>query len=758
MSFLRALVMVCALVALSPLPASAERPLVQEQEDLDELTAVLSEPVVSGVSRSAESSSTAPATVTVLTAEDLRRYGLRSLDEALNFLSLGMVTQNPLHSVDIGSRGVLLTSDFGNHVLLLLNGQILNEPWNGTAYFERGAAVPWELIDHIEVILGPGSVMYGSNAMLGVINVVTRKARDYGRGLVTVETEVSAPVNARARLQGPRLQKRYFSDAGTGIRVAGGGSQGFHLLGKKAEIVGQLEYFSAEGPSFTFGPQAYGDDLVTGQPKNFGPRSQPGVWGGVARNSYSTRVPAGHVRLSVGDLQVELRAATYSRSTPYINNFNVFTGDFDAGDTERDRFFNTDIRYRLPTTGRLTLSARLYGGLYDYRQRLTQSAAEDCPSTQTGGCFKTVNGDSKWIGLELQAHRDWLGDGRVTTLLGTDGRLRRVAGRSEFDGFDQTAQVAMNGYARGEEILGLYLQQEARPVRWLTLNLGGRLDLDSRFGRRLSPRAAVAFHTSENGTAKLSYAEAFRGPTAYELYYSDLGQIAPGSLRPETVRSLEASHEQRWGEHRLLIGGFVSRWTDMVLLTDVSDEGIQDAIINAQLAPGTTSAVQYSNVANIRNLGLNAAVEGRIARRLSYGLNVTAARTRRSSGDGSTLRLAVSPQVFGNARLAYEIAPDAPTLALAAFFASKRPADRALDGGFSPTPEAPAQVDLRFTLTGPLRFLQGLSYRFTAQYAFAGRMPYVAGPIQVATPEFPAAELAPIDRLRLGFQLTQRFK
>src|SRR5690242_9084822 len=111
-----------------------------------------------------------------------------------------MVTQNPLHSVEVGARGVLLTADFGNHVLLLLNGQILNEQWDGTAYFERGAAIPWELIDHIEVILGPGSVLYGSNAMLGVINVVTRRAQDYGTFVATVDMDASAPLNARNNL------------------------------------------------------------------------------------------------------------------------------------------------------------------------------------------------------------------------------------------------------------------------------------------------------------------------------------------------------------------------------------------------------------------------------------------------------------------------------------------------------------------------------------------------------------------------------
>src|SRR6185503_17011460 len=120
--------------------------------------------------------------------------GIHSLDEAINFLSLGMVTENPLGAVAIGARGVLVTQDYGSHVLLLINGHSVNEQWGGTAYFERGAAIPLELVDHIEVILGPGSVLYGSNAMLGVINVVTKRAKDYDGVHAVVESEIPTSI------------------------------------------------------------------------------------------------------------------------------------------------------------------------------------------------------------------------------------------------------------------------------------------------------------------------------------------------------------------------------------------------------------------------------------------------------------------------------------------------------------------------------------------------------------------------------------
>jgi len=127
----------------------------------DDLEALLEESVVSSASRTLGTQSTAPATSATISAEELRRHGIQSLDQALNYLGLGLVTQNPLHSVDIGARGVLFTADFGNHVLLLVDGHAVNEPWDYTAYFERGAAIPMEIVDHIEVILGPARCSTG---------------------------------------------------------------------------------------------------------------------------------------------------------------------------------------------------------------------------------------------------------------------------------------------------------------------------------------------------------------------------------------------------------------------------------------------------------------------------------------------------------------------------------------------------------------------------------------------------------------------
>jgi hypothetical protein len=85
-------------------------------EDTGELEGLLDTAVVSAPSKSPEAAALAPATSIVLTAEDFKKYGIRTLDEAINFLGRGMVVEKTFETGEIGARGVLLTSDFGSHV------------------------------------------------------------------------------------------------------------------------------------------------------------------------------------------------------------------------------------------------------------------------------------------------------------------------------------------------------------------------------------------------------------------------------------------------------------------------------------------------------------------------------------------------------------------------------------------------------------------------------------------------------------------
>ncbi len=118
-----------------------------------------------------------PASVTVITAEQMRQTAARNLYDVLR--------QVPGLRVDLTNRGRPVVSvrgvrrDSSNQLLFLLDGHALNETHNGSATFLfELSALPLENIARIEVIRGPGSAVFGSNAFLGVVNIITRRPAD----------------------------------------------------------------------------------------------------------------------------------------------------------------------------------------------------------------------------------------------------------------------------------------------------------------------------------------------------------------------------------------------------------------------------------------------------------------------------------------------------------------------------------------------------------------------------------------------------
>lgn len=721
-----------------------------------DLAALMNQSIVSTPSKDAQASTAAPATTSVITAEDLRDHGLRSLNEALNYASLGMVTTTAEHGVEIGARGVLLNGDYGNHVLLLIDGVPANEPWNGTAYFERGAGVPFELIDHIEVTLGPGSVMHGTQAMLGVINVVTKQARDY-RGLhLILEGDATAPV-----YEGEGVRLSPLSGYGLGYRWGAGLGHTFKLGDQPVELTMQLERYKQNGPDWHLRSQSYGDDALTGLPRNSGGRTPAGEWGGVARHSNYVDVPAAYARLRAGELEATLRAGMYARQSPYTTSLVNIGDDFDDPDNgERDRWLQLGLGYTHTLSSRLLLSARAYGLLNQYRWFSRSSAAEECPEGLASGCERTLIGNGRSGGADVRLSVQ-APEAKLSALLGVDSRLRGVESDLKIrDRVTSAVAPVNNDYARLDALVAPYLQASWVPLTWLDTNAGLRFDHDTRFGSKLSPRVAVGVTPWDNGRLKAIYAEAFRGPTAYELNYADrTSQIAAPNLHAESVRSLELSVEQTFGSQRLMFGAFRSSWHDMVSFRSLSEEELSGAVGSGALEPAVSEAYVYANTGSLTSYGYNAAYDGIFAQKLHLALNVTSAISRINAFDGlGEHPLTVGPACFGNARASYALGGSLPTIALAAYYLARRPADRAFDGGFARPPYASPDLQLKATLSGTAPGLAHLRYRLSGTYDAAARGPYVVGPNQYASDSETRAALSPQRRLSAFMGLEYSFE
>jgi len=139
-------------------------------EDLMDLT-------VTSMSKRAQSLQDTAAAVTVLTNEDIRRSGATSIPEALRMVPGLMVGQNAANTWSISSRGRSFSPTFDNKLLVLIDGRSVYSPVFSGVFWET-LDVVMEDIDRIEIIRGPGSSVWGANAVNGIINIITKSSAD----------------------------------------------------------------------------------------------------------------------------------------------------------------------------------------------------------------------------------------------------------------------------------------------------------------------------------------------------------------------------------------------------------------------------------------------------------------------------------------------------------------------------------------------------------------------------------------------------
>jgi len=179
-------------LGLGTVPAGAQL-MAAASDPLTELSRMsleqLSNVEVTSVSKSAQSLSSAAASIYVITREEILRSGVLSIPEALRLAPNLQITQLTSTDYSNGARGFAGAPDvqnFSNKILILIDGRSVYSPlFSGVAYDMLDVVM--DDIDRIEVISGPGATLWGANAMNGVINIITRKATDTRGTLVRLD-------------------------------------------------------------------------------------------------------------------------------------------------------------------------------------------------------------------------------------------------------------------------------------------------------------------------------------------------------------------------------------------------------------------------------------------------------------------------------------------------------------------------------------------------------------------------------------------
>ena len=126
-------------------------------------------------SRLARQVSDAPSAVAIVTADDIRAYGYRTLAEVIASMRGLYVTDERRYQY-MGGRGFGDAEDYAGRVMLLVDGYAVQDNLFDQAFIDESGLIDLELVERVEYVPGTGSVTYGNNALLGIINVVTKGA------------------------------------------------------------------------------------------------------------------------------------------------------------------------------------------------------------------------------------------------------------------------------------------------------------------------------------------------------------------------------------------------------------------------------------------------------------------------------------------------------------------------------------------------------------------------------------------------------
>jgi outer membrane receptor for ferrienterochelin and colicins len=519
---------------LSALPAAAQ----ETTKDLTEMTLEdLMNLQVYSASKHMERASDAPSSVTVVTADEIQKYGYRTLADILESVRGFYITYDRDYSF-VGVRGFGRLGDSNNRILVLIDGHRINDNVFGEPYLGTEFLVDVDLIDHVEIIRGPSSSLYGTDAFFAVINVITRK---------------------REQMKGFELS---FAGASFGT-YRGRASYGGQFRGVDMMLSGT--FYNSYGPLLFF-------------PEFNSPASNYGI----TRNTdyESSQHILGTVSFYGFTVQGLFSARDKGVPTAYYGSL------FNDPQTQNvDRHQYIDLSYHHVIGDKWNLTARTS---YDHTSlRAPVAYATALPDGSTTLDTYSFQGD--WSDTEVDLSRNLFQKHQLT--LGTEiiDNLRQNQG--DYTALGNTF-VAVPG---GSVIWALYGQDEFAITHNLNLSAGVRYDHYSGFGGTANPRLGLIYHLAHVTTLKLLYGTAFRAPEPFELK-PDYGAFYDNNLqlRPESIRSVEGVLEQGIGAHFTLAGSVFRNWIDDLISIETNPADGQSVYENSGRVDATGVEVELA--------------------------------------------------------------------------------------------------------------------------------------------------------------------
>ncbi len=523
---------VAVLILMSPYTASAQNePAPPPAPYNEEMMLFQDIPVVSGASKYEQKVTEAPSSVSIITSLEIKKYGYRTLSDILRSVRSFYVTYDRNYTY-VGVRGFGRPGDYNSRILLLIDGHRTNDNIYDQAFIGTEGILDVDLIDRVEVIRGPGSSLYGSNAFFAVVNIITKRGRDL-KG-----AEASGEAGSFKTYKG-RLS---YGDRFPNSLEAIASGTGYNSKGDRL-------YFREFDPAYSTDSRAAN--------------------GGIADHADYDRYQSFFTKAALRDFTFE---GAYSSRTKGIPT-GAFGTDFnDPGNKATDTSGYADLRYEHNLGRQTDITVRLFYDYYEYTGDYLYS-----------GVLNKDWSYGQWWGSEVKLISRLFDVNRVIVGAEYVDNMRQ-----DQKNYDIAPSALYLDDKRRSMVVAAYVQDEFTLAKNLIVNAGVRFDHYNSFGGTTNPRLALIYNAFEKGSFKFLYGSAFRAPNVYELYYASPTSIPPmvnnPDLKPEKIKTYTVVYEQYFGDHfHAVASGYYYRINDLIdETTDLSGNLIFNNIDEVQ--------------------------------------------------------------------------------------------------------------------------------------------------------------------------------
>jgi outer membrane receptor for ferrienterochelin and colicins len=489
---------------------------------------------VYSASKHMQSTSDAPSSVTVITADEIQKYGYRTLADILQSVRGFYITSDRDYSF-VGVRGFGRLGDSNNRILVLIDGHRINDNVFGEPYLGSEFLVDVDLIERVEIIRGPSSSLYGADAFFAVINVVTRKP---------------------PQLKGVELS---FASASFGTydgRASYGGQY------KGIDMMLSATFYNSQGPTLFF-PQF----------------DSPATNYGITQNTDYERFQHALATISFHGFTLQGLFSARDKGVP-TGYYGALFNDPQTQNYDYHQYFDLSYQHSVGESWDLTVRT-------SYDQARVQAPVAYSTGLPDGSTtVDTYSFRGNWWDSEAKVSGTLLDKHKIT--LGTEitNNLRQDQGS-----YAPIGNVFVP-FPASSVIWALYGQDEFAIVHNLTLSAGLRYDHYSNFGGTTNPRLGLIYHMFHPTTLKLLYGTAFRAPEPFELEPDYGGFENNLELKPEAIRSAEGVVEQALGQHFALSGSVFRNWISNLITLQTDPSNSLEVYQNFEKADATGVEVE----------------------------------------------------------------------------------------------------------------------------------------------------------------------